>query len=176
MTRDIVRDLPPDTADALGRIPYGPFVCGAFLTGETRAMPWDDVYAIAVTDKAFNMVFNHANPLRTSARREPGGSLMVYGGGDLGRRLLGMGDEEIRDLFRRDLEAVLPGAKRIVREVLVQRWERALPYAPPAARASRRPSSARSGGSPSPATTSSTRRWRPRRRRASRRPRSGTAV
>jgi oxygen-dependent protoporphyrinogen oxidase len=42
-----------------------------------------------------------------------------------------MGDEEIRDLFRRDLEAVLPGAKRIVREVLVQRWERALPYAPP---------------------------------------------
>ena len=51
-------------------------------------MPWDHIYAIAVVDKSFNMLFNHANPLRTPAKREPGGSLMVYAGGDKGRRRL----------------------------------------------------------------------------------------
>jgi len=34
VTRAIVRDLQADTAEALGWIPYGPFVCGAFLTDE----------------------------------------------------------------------------------------------------------------------------------------------
>jgi oxygen-dependent protoporphyrinogen oxidase len=130
-TREIARGLPADTMDALGRIPYGPFVCGAFLTGETGAMPWDHLYAVAVVDGSFNMVFNHANPLRAAGRREPGGSLMVYGGGDRGRRLLAMGDDEVRDVFLRDLQAILPETAGLVREVVIQRWPRAIPFAPP---------------------------------------------
>ena len=81
VTHRIVRGLPRDTAEALAAIPYGPFVCGAFLTEEAGPMPWDHIYAVAVVDKSFNMLFNHANPLRTPAKREPGGSLMVYAGG-----------------------------------------------------------------------------------------------
>lgn len=131
VTREIVRDLPLDTADALGWIPYGPFVCGAFLTEETGPMPWDQIYAIAVAERSFNMLFNHANPLRGPNKREPGGSLMVYAGGDRGRRLLSLTDEQIRELFQRDLHAVLPATRGIVRETLIQRWEHALPYAPP---------------------------------------------
>src|SRR5262249_54227186 len=109
---------------------YGPFVCAAFLTEEPGPMPWDRIYAIAVADRAFNMLFNHASPLRTG-KREPGGSLMVYAGGDRGRRLLALTDAQIREVFLRDLHTVLPGTQGIVREVLVQRWEHALPYAPP---------------------------------------------
>ena len=131
VTHRIVRDLPRDTAEALAWIPYGPFICGAFLTEETGPMPWDHIYAIAVVDKSFNMLFNHANPLRTSDKREPGGSLMVYAGGDLGKRLLPMSDDEIRALFLRDLYDVLPATRGIVREALIQRWEHAIPYAPP---------------------------------------------
>jgi oxygen-dependent protoporphyrinogen oxidase len=131
VTREIVRELPADTAEALAWIPYGPFVCGAFLTDETGPMPWDAIYAIAVVDRSFNMLFNHANPLRAPGKREPGGSLMVYAGGDRGRRLLALSDEQIQDVFRRDLQAVLPGTKGIVREVVIQRWARAIPYAPP---------------------------------------------
>ena len=131
VTREIVRDLPRDTADALARIPYGPFIVGAFLTEETGPMPWDHIYAIAVVDKSFNMLFNHANPLRTPDKREPGGSLMVYAGGDRGQRLLRLSDDEIRALFLRDLHDVLPATRGIVREVLIQRWEQAIPYAPP---------------------------------------------
>jgi oxygen-dependent protoporphyrinogen oxidase len=131
VTREIVRDLPPDTAHALGWIPYGPFVCGAFLTEEAGPMPWDHIYAIAVADRSFNMLFNHANPLRGPGKREPGGSLMVYAGGDCGRRLLALTDEQIEDVFRRDLHAVLPATRGIVREVVIQRWEHGIPYAPP---------------------------------------------
>jgi protoporphyrinogen/coproporphyrinogen III oxidase len=131
VTRDIVRNLPKDTADALAGIPYGPFVVGAFLTEETGPMPWDHVYALAVVDKSFNMLFNHANPLRTPDKREPGGSLMVYAGGDRGKRLLPMSNDQIRALFLKDLHAVLPATRGIVREVLIQRWEHAIPYAPP---------------------------------------------
>jgi oxygen-dependent protoporphyrinogen oxidase len=138
VTREIVRDLPADTAEALAWIPYGPFVCGALLTDEAGSMPWDRIYAIAVVDRSFNMLFNHANPLRAPGKREPGGSLMVYAGGDRGRRLLGMTDEQIREVFLRDVQAVLPATKGLVREVVIQRWERAIPYAPPG-RARRQP-------------------------------------
>ncbi len=131
VTREIVRALPPETADALGRIPYGPFVCGAMLTDETGPKPWDDIYAIAVVGKSFNMLFNHANPLRTAGKREAGGSLMVYGGGERGHRLLRRSDEEIREVFVRDVSDVLPEAQGAVREIVIQRWEKAIPYAPP---------------------------------------------
>lgn len=94
-------------------------------------MPWDHIYAIAVVDKSFNMLFNHANPLRTADKREPGGSLMVYAGGDLGKRLLPLSNDEIRAIFVKDLHEVLPATRGIVREMLIQRWEHAIPYAPP---------------------------------------------
>jgi oxygen-dependent protoporphyrinogen oxidase len=138
VTRAIVRDLAADTAEALGWIPYGPFVCAAFLTDEAGPAPWDRIYAIAVVDRSFNMLFNHANPLRGSDKREPGGSLMVYAGGDRGRRLLGLTDAEIRERFLGDLRTVLPGTDGIVREVVIQRWERAIPFTPPG-RARRQP-------------------------------------
>jgi oxygen-dependent protoporphyrinogen oxidase len=100
-----VRDLPRDTAEALASIPYGPFIVGAFLTEETGPMPWDHLYAVAVVDKSFNMLVNHANPLRTEDKREPGGNLMVYAGGDRGMRLLPMSK-------RRDARDLPPGSPR----------------------------------------------------------------
>src|SRR5262249_49392101 len=131
VTRAIARNLPPRTAQALTWIPYGPFIVGAFLTDETGPMPWDHLYAVAVVDKSFNMLFNHANPLRTRDKREPGGSLMVYAGGDLGKRLLPKSNDEIREIFLKDLYEVLPATRGIVRETVIQRWEHAIPYAPP---------------------------------------------
>jgi oxygen-dependent protoporphyrinogen oxidase len=130
VTRRVVAGLPADTADALGEIRYGPFIVGAFLTEEPGPMPWDGLYAVAAVDRAFNMIFNHANPLRTG-KREPGGSLMVYAGGDRGRDLLPLSDAEVRERFLRDLHAVLPATRGIIREVVLQRWEHAVPYARP---------------------------------------------
>lgn len=131
-TRSIVRGLPEETDQALAKIVYGPYVVASFLTGETSRMPYDSVYAVAVANKSFNMFFNMANVLRPrTPSREAGGSLMVYSGARLGRRLLDLADERITDLYLDDLADIYPDAKRAVREVVVQRWERGLPYPSP---------------------------------------------
>jgi oxygen-dependent protoporphyrinogen oxidase len=132
VTRSIVRGLPEETDRALGKIVYGPYVVAAFLTGETSSMPYDHVYAVAVANKSFNMLFNMANVLRAHERsREPGGSLMVYSGANLGRRLLELGDEQIVSTYLDDLKDVYPEARSAVTEVVVQRWEKGLPFPSP---------------------------------------------
>jgi oxygen-dependent protoporphyrinogen oxidase len=131
-TRSIVRGLPDETDRALGEIVYGPYVVAAFLTAETSPMPYDNVYAVAVANRSFNMLFNMANVLRAqSPAREPGGSLMVYSGASLGRRMLELSDEQVTRVYLDDLNAVYPEARRAVREVVIQRWERGLPYPRP---------------------------------------------
>jgi protoporphyrinogen/coproporphyrinogen III oxidase len=130
--RRMISSLPEETARALDAIVYGPFVVGGIVTGETGPMPWDDLYSVLVVGKCFNMLFNHANVLRTpGAPREPGGTLMVYGGGNLARRLFEKTDDEIAEAIVSDLEDVYPEAKGLVDEVLVQRWDRAIPFAAP---------------------------------------------
>jgi protoporphyrinogen/coproporphyrinogen III oxidase len=132
VTRSIVRGLPEETDRALGEIVYGPYVVAAFLTGETSPMPYDHVYAMAVAKKSFNMLFNTANVLRPrEPSREPGGSLMVYSGASLGRRLLELDDKQIVSTYLEDLDAIYPEVRSAVREVVVQRWERGLPYPRP---------------------------------------------
>jgi len=124
--------LPAPTRAALEEIPYGPYVIGAFLTGEQRRMPWDGIYALATPQRSFSMLFNTGNVLRRLGRpREPGGSLMVYAAADLARSLDRMDDAEVERSFRDDLFAIYPDARRVLREVVIHRWERGLPYPRP---------------------------------------------
>ena len=128
-TREIVRNLPGDTDAALAAIPYGPYVVGAFLTGETGPTHWDDLYALATPKRSFSMLFNTANVRRAGeAARAPGGSFMVYAAADFARRLESLDDDEIRDRFLADLHEVLPGTRGLVEEAVIKRWERGLPY------------------------------------------------
>ncbi len=132
-TRSIVRDLPDETRDALGNVVYGPYVVAAFRTRETAPMPWDGIYAVASARRSFNMLFNMASVLRGggAGRREPGGSLMVYSGAGLARRLWDLDDADIAATYLDDLDAVFPGARGVVRETVVHRWERGLPFVRP---------------------------------------------
>jgi len=130
VTRTIVTTLPAATRDALGEIVYGPYVVAAFLTGETSAMPWDEIYALAAARRSFNMLFNTANVLR-HGRREPGGALMVYSGASLGRRLWEVDDERVVTTYLDDLCAIFPEARGKVQEAIVHRWEHGLPYVRP---------------------------------------------
>ncbi len=129
VTREIVQGLTPETAAALAAIPYGPYVVGAFLTGETGPMPWDGLYALATPGRSFGMLFNTVNALRGQGPRAPGGSLMVYAAAGAARALDGLDDDEIRARFVADLEQLYPEAAEIVTQVAIQRWERGLPYA-----------------------------------------------
>ena len=80
--------LPAEVVQVLGAVRMGPFVVVGILTSETDATPYDDIYAITTPEESFDMLFNHANPLRAKGARQAGGSLMLYAGGDPARRLL----------------------------------------------------------------------------------------
>lgn len=126
-----LRDLPSDTEAALRTVRFGPFAVMSVRTGETTATPWDDLYSILTPDLSFNMFFNHGNFARTSGPRQPGGVLMVYAGGDRGRRLLERSDAEIEARFLDDLGAMFPEIPELVAETMVQRWPYAAPFAVP---------------------------------------------
>jgi oxygen-dependent protoporphyrinogen oxidase len=130
VTREIVQGLPPDAAAALAAMRYGPYVVGAFLTDETRAMPWDGLYALATPLRSFGMLFNTANVLRSpSGVRRPGGSLMVYAAAGAARTLAGLDDDSVRARFLADFVSLYPEAADVVTEIVIQRWEYGLPYA-----------------------------------------------
>jgi oxygen-dependent protoporphyrinogen oxidase len=128
----VSRGLPAETRAALEAIPYGPTVVMGMITGEQGRMPWDDLYALATPTRSFNMLFNAANVLRPrTAVREPGGSLTVSRPGRAALKLFERTDAEIEQTFLNDLYAIYPQARGIVRETLLLRMPRMLPYVPP---------------------------------------------
>jgi protoporphyrinogen/coproporphyrinogen III oxidase len=147
VARDIIKDLPGEVADGLGAVRYGPYVVASLLTAERSAMPWDEIYAMVTPGLAFNMFFNTASVLREpgpgrslrvggarrpgGVSRRPGGSLMIYGASDLARRLLDQTDDQVRDVFLRDLAAIFPELPGLVREIEVQRWPEGIPFSAP---------------------------------------------
>jgi oxygen-dependent protoporphyrinogen oxidase len=130
VAREIIADLPAETADALGRIRYGAFLSAAVLTDETSPMPWDNTYAIATPGLSFSVFFNQASTLRVGPRR-PGGSLMLFRGARGAAELMMLSDEEIARRFQADLEKLFSEARGIVREIQVQRWPQGAPYSFP---------------------------------------------
>jgi oxygen-dependent protoporphyrinogen oxidase len=128
----IAVDLPEETRRALERIPYGPTVVMAIMTGETGPMPWDGLYALATPKRAFSMLFNVVNVLRPrSPVREPGGSLMVYRSGHAALELFERSDSEIEQVFLEDLYAIYPEVRGLVTETVLMRMPRMLPYVAP---------------------------------------------
>ncbi|OON39666.1 amine oxidase [Izhakiella australiensis] len=126
---EIVTDMPEDVRDTLQGVQYGPFPTMGIITDETGPMPYDDIYAITTPDASFDMFFNHANPLRTGARK-PGGSLMVYSGGEPAREMLKLTDEQIRDRYLADVYKMFPQLKGHIKETIVQRWVPGNTYRP----------------------------------------------
>jgi oxygen-dependent protoporphyrinogen oxidase len=119
----LVPELPSRVAQALTSVAYAPFVSMAVLTDEDGPMPWDDIYAVLTPGRSFNMVFNHANPLRGTQDRKAGGSLMCYAGAAPAEALIDLSDDEIERRFLGDLEEVFPQLAGLVKETVVQRWD-----------------------------------------------------
>jgi oxygen-dependent protoporphyrinogen oxidase len=131
VARSVIEGLPEATASALEQVRYGPYAVAAVLTDDPRPMPWDGIYALATPECAFNMVFSIGNV--AAAAGDLGhprcGSFMMYAGADQGRRMLELEDDQIADRFADDFVRVYPEARGHVREIVVRRWERGLPYA-----------------------------------------------
>jgi len=119
----IVNGLPADVMRTMADVTYGPFLTMAILTNEQGPMPYDEIYAMTTPDESFDMFFNHANPLRAPGLRQPGGSLMVYSGGEPAKALMQLSDEQIAQTYLDDLYRIFPAVKGHVAETVVQRWE-----------------------------------------------------
>jgi oxygen-dependent protoporphyrinogen oxidase len=126
-------DLPENLRGALAQIKYGPHVSTAFLTDETEAKPWDDIYAIAAPKRSFAIALNQASIVRgTESVRRPGGSFMTFSPAGLGRALLEKTEEEVIQTHLADLDQVLgPGFADSVVEAETDRWTNASPYSFP---------------------------------------------
>jgi oxygen-dependent protoporphyrinogen oxidase len=123
-------DLPEDLRGALSQIKYGPHVSTAFLTNETSARPWDDIYAIAAPKRSFAIALNQASIVRgTESVRKPGGSFMTFSPASLGRALLEKSEEEVIKTHLTDLDQILGhGFADSVVEARTDRWKNASPY------------------------------------------------
>ncbi|MFF2345834.1 protoporphyrinogen/coproporphyrinogen oxidase [Pseudarthrobacter sp. NPDC058119] len=123
-------DLPEELRGALSQIQYGPHVSTAFLTNETTAKPWDDIYAIAAPKRSFAIALNQASIVRgTESVRKPGGSFMTFSPASLGKALLEKSEEEVIKTHLTDLDQVLGhGFADSVVEAKIDRWKNASPY------------------------------------------------
>lgn len=131
MSARIAPPLPNDVRDCLTSVAYGAFVSMAALTAETSSSPFDDMYAVTTPGCSFDMLFNHANPLRAGARRAPGGSIMVYAGGDRARKMLEWSEDKVADTFVADVVRLFPHLEGQVVETIVQKWPLGLSYRRP---------------------------------------------
>lgn len=129
VARRLAVGLAPETADALGKIIYGPLVSAAFLTNETGPQPWDRCYAIASPKRTFNIFLNITSLARSLEReRQPGSSIMVFSPADLATPLLHLDDGQIIDRYLEDLGGIFLGFSALTVEAHVRRWPLGLAY------------------------------------------------
>jgi oxygen-dependent protoporphyrinogen oxidase len=127
----LVAAVAPEAAAALAQITYGAFLCVAVETRERGPMPYDRVYAMATPGRAFDLFTNQAQALRHQRERRPGGSLMLFAGGQAAAALSRAPDAEIVRRFLADLYGLYPQTRGIVADAIVHRWDLGNAFARP---------------------------------------------
>jgi oxygen-dependent protoporphyrinogen oxidase len=127
----LVAPVAEQAAAALEQMTYGAFLSVAVETRETRAMPWDGVYALATPGRAFDMFTNQAHALRGHGERRAGGSLMLFAGARGAAALMREPDDVITERFLADLHDLYPQTRGAIADARVHRWELGNVYARP---------------------------------------------
>ncbi|WP_260288708.1 flavin monoamine oxidase family protein [Peribacillus aracenensis] len=123
ITKKIAKNIDPEIADALGKVKYGPHVSAAFLTNETGPQVWDNVYSFATPKRSFDIILHQSNLVRSiETERQPGSSLMTFSPGESGRRLIDKSDEDIIQIYLKDLNEIFPGFSDHVVEAHVEKF------------------------------------------------------
>jgi protoporphyrinogen/coproporphyrinogen III oxidase len=127
----LIAPVAADAAAALERMTYGAFLSVAVETKETAVTPWDRVYAMATPGRAFDMFTNQAHVLRGDGERRPGGSLMLFAGGQHAAALSSESDAVVVERFLADLHDLYPETRGLIADARVRRWKLGNVYAHP---------------------------------------------
>lgn len=123
ITRKIATNIDPFVGEALDQVVYGPHVSAAFLTDEKGKQVWDDVYALATPKRSFDILINSSNLIRSfESERQPGSSFMTFSPAQRGRDLIDKTEEEIKNIYLKDLDEIFPGFSKYVVEAKVTKW------------------------------------------------------
>ncbi len=130
---ELVSGLPDEKVQALRRIgQYAPLVATAWLTDETRPMPWDRLLAVPVVgDHSFEQLSNNGFFVRRRHEvRHPGGTLVTLSTRSRAERLWGLEDAAIRERVLEDLKAFFPAAADVLdsAEFKLKRWYALAPF------------------------------------------------
>ncbi|MBP2076870.1 flavin monoamine oxidase family protein [Oceanobacillus polygoni] len=123
ITRKIATNIDSELGEALEKVTYGPHVSAAFLTNETEPQAWDNVYSFATPKRAFDIILNQTNLIRSrETKRQPGSSIMTFSPGESGSRLIDKPEEEIIEIILNDLDDIFPGFSDRVVEASVNKY------------------------------------------------------
>lgn len=122
VTYQLLKTADSELMDALGQIKYGPYIAGAFLTNESKAV-WDDSYGIASPKRSFTIFTNQTSVVRSAeSQRAQGSSLFVFTATDWAYKLLNESEETILEAYYKDLNDIFPGFSDSVVEYKIKKW------------------------------------------------------
>lgn len=117
-----LKNAPQDLMDALSKVKYAPYVAGAFLTNEDKAV-WDNSYGIAAPKRSFTIFTNQTSVIRSSEKvRAKGSSLFVFTATDWAYKLLDADEKTILETYYKDLNEIFPGFSDTVVEHEIMKW------------------------------------------------------
>lgn len=123
ITREMVENFEGDLSDKLGEIKYGPHVSAAFMTDESEPQVWDDIYTFATPKRSFDILVHSSNLVHDKSKsRQKGSTFMTFSPADRGRKLLNKTDDEILDIYLKDLDDIFPGFSDKVVEARVEKF------------------------------------------------------
>ena len=129
----LITALPVDTRAALDAIPYGPTVVMAILTRRDGTDALGRPLRAGDAETCVQHALQHRQRAAPAQRRNarPGGSLMVYRSAHAALELCEQPDEVVEQRFLDSLYAIYPEARGIVRETILLKLPRMLPYVAP---------------------------------------------
>lgn len=122
VSHKLLKGAAPDMMDALSKVKYAPYVAGAFLTKEDKAV-WDNSYGIATPKRSFTIFTNQTSVVRSAEKqRAKGSSLFVFTATDWAYKLIDQDEKTILDTYYKDLNEVFPGFSDTVVEAHIEKW------------------------------------------------------
>lgn len=130
VARSVVQGLPTETAAALDRISYGPFLSVALLARASTPMPWTGTYGLATPDGRFSVLFNQSTPVDQDDR-DGRDSLMLFCGARRATAMMAQSDSAIEAAAMAHILQLFPRGEVKISDIVIQRWEAGAPVALP---------------------------------------------